>query len=181
MRWITVMALLALWPGNGLAAQQAGVGSKVRWQETGGWVEGRLEEAIVRGGPLLVRIEGGRGLMGDQRARRGTVERVGLDAERLEWQRRPGRRNQGALIGASVAAALGVAIGLADGDDPPEAWFGYTAGEKATLTAALLAPVGVLVGARIAPGAQWGPVGAGDATRMSLYLGSGGVGVRVGF
>ena len=115
MRWITVMALLALWPGNGLAAQQAGVGSKVRWQETGGWVEGRLEEAIVRGGPLLVRSEGGRGLMGDQRARRGTVERVGLDAERLEWQRRPGRRNQGALIGASVAAALGVAIGLVTG------------------------------------------------------------------
>lgn len=54
-----------------------------------------------------------------------------------------GHALQGALIGAG---ALG-AVGLADGDDPPDQWFGMSAGQKGAIGAVLGAALGGLVGA----------------------------------
>ena len=68
----------------------------------------------------------------------------------LELSLRRSQRWKGALIGAGVGAVTGVLIGLASGDD----WL-FSAEMKASALGLLLAPVGTLLGAALAPGERW--------------------------
>jgi len=76
------------------------------------------------------------------------------DLARLQVQVQGSRRGQGALIGLGVGAVLGAMIGFADGDDSG-GMLSFTAEEKAGMLAIALAPVGAIIGAVAAPGAQW--------------------------
>lgn len=54
---------------------------------------------------------------------------------------------KGILIGAITGLAVGGLIGLISGDDPPDDWFGLTAGEKAIFAGVPLAASGAGIGA----------------------------------
>ena len=56
---------------------------------------------------------------------------------------------RGAWKGAVIGVLSGVIAGLVDGDDPPEYWFGMTAGEKALAYGGMGAAAGTGVGALI--------------------------------
>lgn len=88
----------------------------------------------------------------------------------LELNTRKGRRGVGAIIGLTAGAAVGMVLGFAAGDDPepPEGAFiffpvdpEFSAGEKAAILALILAPVGMALGALVAPGAKWWAIPAG--------------------
>lgn len=55
----------------------------------------------------------------------------------------------GILIGAITGLAVGGLIGLISGDDPPEQWFAYTAGEKAIIIGTTFAIGGAGIGAAL--------------------------------
>ncbi len=60
--------------------------------------------------------------------------------------RRKGRIGRGVFIGALTGFAIGGLIGLIDGDDPPDTFMAYTAGDKAIVLGLPLAVVGAGVG-----------------------------------
>ncbi|MDD5718072.1 MAG: hypothetical protein PHQ53_00115 [Candidatus Krumholzibacteria bacterium] len=115
----------------------------------------------------------------------GPPETVSLDeVDTLELCVQRGRRTRGALIGLGTGALAGVLIGLAAGDDEEndDTWsweLTLTAGEKSALAAVILAPVGALVGALVAPGERWEPV-SGHPIDVGVTVGQpGGNGVYV--
>jgi hypothetical protein len=60
-----------------------------------------------------------------------------------------GRRRQvreGIGFGFLAGAAFGMLIGLADGDDPPDSFIAFSAGEKALFAGAVLGGIGAVVG-----------------------------------
>ncbi|HET7899252.1 MAG TPA: hypothetical protein VFL47_16310 [Flavisolibacter sp.] len=63
--------------------------------------------------------------------------------------RKKGAPGRGALIGAVVGIGIGAGIGFASGDDPPDQWFSFTAGEKAASLALLGVVLGTPIGAII--------------------------------
>jgi hypothetical protein len=60
--------------------------------------------------------------------------------------RRKGNIARGAFLGALTGFAIGGLIAVIDGDDPPDTWFAYTAGEKALLLGVPMAVIGAGVG-----------------------------------
>ena len=56
---------------------------------------------------------------------------------------------RGAWKGAVIGVLTGVIAGFVEGDDPPEDWFGMTAGEKALMYSGLGAAAGTGIGALI--------------------------------
>ena len=60
--------------------------------------------------------------------------------------RRTGTTGRGILIGAVSGLVTGAIIGFADGDDPPDPFFSYTAGEKAIAVGAMGSVVGAVIG-----------------------------------
>ena len=56
---------------------------------------------------------------------------------------------RGAWKGALIGVLTGVIAGLVEGDDPPEYWFGMTAGEKALVYGGMGAAAGTGIGALI--------------------------------
>lgn len=56
---------------------------------------------------------------------------------------------KGFLFGTLTGFALGGLIGLISGDDPPEDWFAFTAGEKAILLGVPFGVIGAILGGEI--------------------------------
>lgn len=92
-----------------------------------------------------------------------------------------GRRSQawrGAKLGLAIGAVAGLALGLADGDDPPENWFAMTAGEKAMAAGAGLGLLGMGIGAGVGAASRvdyWRPVdmpGAGEVAGARARVGA---------
>jgi hypothetical protein len=63
--------------------------------------------------------------------------------------KRKGAVGRGALTGGLIGLGTGLIIGLVEGDDEPDTWFSYTAGEKAVMYGAALGIAGGLIGAVI--------------------------------
>ncbi len=76
------------------------------------------------------------------------------DIAALEMRTRPSRRVQGALVGLGVGAAVGALWGYSEGDDEPGP-MSMSAGQNASIGAALLAPLGALFGVLVFPGEKW--------------------------
>jgi hypothetical protein len=85
------------------------------------------------------------------------------DITELELSVRRSQRGKGALIGLGVGALVGAILGAAVGQDDDF----FTSGEVAGIFAAILAPVGALVGAAAAPGERWRSVPP-DRARIAL-------------
>ena len=60
--------------------------------------------------------------------------------------RRKGSTARGAGYGALIGLGFGAVAGLISGDDPPDNWFAFTAGQKAIAYGVLGIPVGAFVG-----------------------------------
>ncbi len=119
------------------------------------------------------------------------ARRAGLDpyrvarADVVELERRSREGNRMRSVGAGLLATtvIAVAIGVAEGSDPPGAMFSMSAGEKAVLGSVLLMPVGVLLGLASSHGDAWEPV---EPTDLRLGVGptadgGGAFAVSVGF
>lgn len=61
--------------------------------------------------------------------------------------KRKGAVGRGALTGGLIGLGTGLLIGLVEGDDDPNSWFSYTAGEKAFIYGASLGIAGGIIGA----------------------------------
>ena len=95
---------------------------------------------------------------------------------RVEESLRPGRKGHGALIGAAVGVGAAAILGVAAGDDcSRDELLCYSHGEVALVSAALLVPLGAVIGALASPGERWGPVAAGHRVGVSLVPVRGGV------
>lgn len=60
---------------------------------------------------------------------------------------------QGALAGFFIGAGVGVIAGVAEGSDPPNAFIGFSAGDKAAILGLTLGGVGAALGALVGAGA----------------------------
>ena len=182
MRALLLLCLL-ISTGTGLASAQSetalAVGTRVRWMEKQGWVEGDVQHAPVPGEPIAVQITGGIGIY-DQRSRRGTLETIPWDASELQLRTRKANRWGGALVGGLIGMAVGAGIGLADGDDPAGI-FTFSAEQKAVAAGTMVGLLGALFGAIAAPGPQWQSVATGSDTRVGWHVGAQGVGLRASF
>lgn len=106
--------------------------------------------------------------------------------EKVELCSQRGRRLKGALVGGGIGAASGFLYGLifvGDTSDNPNDWGGGTAAETGAAWSVLLAPVGALIGALVAPGERWQVV---QSDRLQLGIdcyesGQGGVFITMGF
>lgn len=85
------------------------------------------------------------------------------DITTLEVSVRRSQRGKGALIGFGLGALVGAILGAAVAEDDGF----FTTGEVAGIFAAVLAPVGVLVGVAAAPGERWQAVPP-DRSRIAL-------------
>jgi hypothetical protein len=179
-----LLLVLALGAAPRLLTAQLTEGTVVRWKEDRGWIVGLLLPPAPGDSAWRAQATGGPGLA-EVPKRLWPVRAVGPATPGLEIRVAPSRRGKGALIGLGTGALAGVVIGLASGDDPESCWiFCYTASEKAAGLALVFAPVGALVGALVAPGPRWAPVGAlsaRESARTSWYAGREGVGVQVRF
>jgi hypothetical protein len=112
----------------------------------------------------------------------------------LEVSQRPSRRGRGARLGALVGLGAAVAIGVAGGDDcgvtpGPATWGNFTETlnsnlcfsrtETGFLSGILTVPVGALLGALIAPGEKWRPVGGAELAVQAGASREGGLTVQV--
>ena len=64
-------------------------------------------------------------------------------------------------IGAGLGVLGGLILGIADGDDDPQAWFAMSAGEKAAVGGVFFGGLGLIVGSIVGlinEGERWGPV-----------------------
>ena len=88
---------------------------------------------------------------------------------RVEESLRPGRKGHGALIGAAVGVGAAAILGVAAGDDcSRDELLCYSHGEVALVSAALLVPLGAVIGALASPGERWGPVSSGQRIGVRL-------------
>jgi hypothetical protein len=95
---------------------------------------------------------------------------------RVEESLRPGRKGRGALIGAALGAGAAAVLGVAAGDDcSGDELLCYSHGEVALVSAALLVPLGTLIGALASPGERWRPVSSGHRVGVSLAPVRGGI------
>ncbi len=118
--------------------------------------------------------------------RKETVDRSEIAAMEVSIQGTPGQRKvlKSVGVGFLVGSVSGVLVGLASGDDDPQRWFAYSAGEKAAIGGVALgltgAAVGLIVGLVRRPG-TWSPALPKDLDLTVLPLvRNGGAGVQVG-
>ncbi len=115
------------------------------------------------------------------------------DVLELEVSVRPSRRGKGAMIGALAGLAAAVVIGVAGGEDCPSSgpntWDNFsrnlnsslclTHTQAGLLSGVLAVPAGALLGAAIAPGERWRPVGVDRFAVRPTVPRAGGVGLEV--
>ena len=101
-----------------------------------------------------------------------------------------GRRRytmRGATIGSLIGVTSGVVIGFASGDDPPDAFWQTSAGEKAAIAGVGLGVVGLVIGGVVGAltvADRWTAVPLGTATvnpRLEAGRGGARLGVAVSF
>ena len=142
----------------------------------------RVTTAENRSVGRLVALQGDKIVL--ERAKGQTLEIRRADVLGLEVSQGPGRKLRGAAIGLLVGLGAAAAIGVAGGQDCVSSGsLCFGPAEVAGMTGILTVPAGALLGALIAPGEKWRPVGAAE---VSLHAGAspgGGFGVQltVGF
>ncbi len=60
--------------------------------------------------------------------------------------KRKGADRQGYYIGLGIGAVVGLIMGSSSGDDDPNGWFAYSAGDKAMMTGLTVGAVGGIIG-----------------------------------
>jgi hypothetical protein len=183
-----VLGLAILGAGRPVTAEEAKAavpGARVRVTTSQDRFVGRL--VALRGETIVLEREKGE-----------TREIRRADTLRLEVSQRPGRKLRGAGIGLLVGIGAAVAIGAAGGQscsveaspNPGVPGLGASVGsvcfghgEMTVMGGILTIPAGALLGALIAPGETWRPVGAADLSVRAGASRGGGFGVRlaVGF
>jgi len=73
----------------------------------------------------------------------------------LEIRVQRSKKTKGTLIGLGAGAALGVMMGFASGDDPPDEWYSWSAETKAAIGAVVWGLIGAIIGSAASPGDQW--------------------------
>jgi hypothetical protein len=150
----------------------------IRWSAAGRMIEGRLYPGTMAGDSLRV--------TSDKRSVR--LETISRTVPGLACRVQESARGRGAGYGLLIGLASGVGLGLASGDDTcsPGGWciLQFSAGTKALMAAAVLAPAGALVGGLSAHGAEWQPITAPPpktSPPLSLLFDGQRLGVRVRF
>ena len=178
MRTITIALVAAmLGPGAALEAQTAPLspGARVRVTTSGPSPSRQVGSVLeLREDSLVIRPDGRADSLAIPLARV-------TDIELSRGLRTQGRRGLG--VGFLVGAGAGVLIGLTDGDDPPGAFFSFSAEEKALMAGSMLGVAGAVVGGLVglvSRTEKWSRVPLGAATgRVGVAPRPGGVGLSV--
>jgi hypothetical protein len=185
------VALVALAGARPATAEEAAAaegtslapGTRVRVTTTKSRLVGRLVEEQVEA--IVV-----------AREREGRTETLAIDRQEivgLEVSQRPSRKGKGMTIGILAGAAAAVVIGVVGGESCPsdpgpagpmnwgrlESSLCIDHAEAALLSGLVTVPLGVLLGAAIAPGEKWRAVPAQGISVQAVAFRRGDFGVRV--